>query len=150
MVWQAICSCGRRSSAYIAKGNMRAETYIKECLQKRFLPFTRSHNPNPLFWPDLASIHYAKKTMEWYEANNIDIVPIEANPPNCPHLRPVEKYWAILKQKLHRSQKSALNYLSFARLWAGVTKMVLDPVVKRLMSGLGGKINKFSRTALDG
>lgn len=149
MVWQAICSCGKKSSAYIAKGNMKADTYISECLQKRLLPFVRSHNTNPLFWPDLASIHYAKPTMEWYKANNIEIVPVQANPPNCPQLRPVEKYWAIIKQKLRKSQKVATNYLSFAKLWAAATKKVPDAVVKQLMNGLGGKIHRFSRAALE-
>lgn len=149
MVWQAICTCGKRSAAFIAKGNMKTDDYIRECLQKRLLPFVRKHNVNPLFWPDLASIHYSKKTMEWYKTNKVEIVPIAANPPNCPQLRPVETYWALIKQKLRQSQKIALNYLSFAKLWASATKKVPDSVVKRLMNGLGGKINQFSRTPID-
>lgn len=145
MVWQAICSCGERSAAYIAKGTLKADSYISECLKKRLLPFLNKHHVKPLFWPDLASIHYSRVTLAWYEANNVDFVPVEANPPNCPHLRPIEKYWALIKQKLRKSQKTASNRLSFAKLWAAASKKVPNDVVKRLMNGLGGKVNRFSR-----
>ena len=37
------------------------------------------------FWPDLATIHNSKKSLEWYE-------PKEANPPNCPEQRVIESY----------------------------------------------------------
>lgn len=43
LVWQAICSCGRRSKSFIAKGSMKSSNYLTECLQKRLLPFIRSH-----------------------------------------------------------------------------------------------------------
>ena len=39
MVCQAICTCGLRSSSYITTGSVNTEVYIKECLQKRLLPF---------------------------------------------------------------------------------------------------------------
>lgn len=149
MAWQAVCSCGRKSKTFVARGNMKTAVYIKECLQKRLLPFLRSHNIPTLFWPDLASIHYAKAALEWYEENDVTVVPIEANPPNCPHLRPVEKYWAQIKQKLRKSGKVAKNYASFARFWLGASNKVTEPVVKKLMHGLPGKVHRFSREALE-
>lgn len=100
MVWQAICTCGERSAAYIAKGSLKADVYIKECLTKRLLPFLNKHDPKPLFWPDLASIHYSRATLDWYDVNQVEFVPVDSNPPNCPHLRPIETYWALIKQKL--------------------------------------------------
>lgn len=42
-----------------------------------------------LFLPDLASCHYSKATLAWYEANKVDFVPKAKNPPNCPELRPI-------------------------------------------------------------
>lgn len=98
LVWQAICSCGKRSQAFVTSGTINSDIYIKECLQKRLLPFLRSHNVSTFFWPDLASCHYSKGTLKWYEDNKVDFVPKEANPPNCPELRPVERYWALLKK----------------------------------------------------
>lgn len=98
LVWQAICSCGKRSQSFVTSGTINSEIYIKECLQKRLLPFLRSHNVPTFFWPDLASSHYSKATLKWYEDHGVDFVPKEANPPNCPELRPVERYWALIKK----------------------------------------------------
>lgn len=149
MVWAAICSCGLRSRSYIAKGTMKSETYIKECLNDRLLPFIEAHDRPVLFWPDLASIHYAKSAMEWYESHKITIVPKIANPPNTPHLRPIERYWAIMKQKLRESGKIAKNYQSFALLWSHVTKMIPNDLVTRLMAHLPTKVREFARQAIN-
>lgn len=149
LVWQAICSCGGRSKMYIAKGMMNSEVYVKECLQKRLLPFIKSHNNPTLFWPDLASCHYSKQTKEWYQQNHVNFVPVEANPPNCPQLRPIERYWALVKSKLRASRKVAKNMISFAKLWASGSKKVNKVVVRRLMAGLKTKIYKFARTAIN-
>ena len=105
LVWQAICSCGIKSDFFVASGTINTQIYIKECLQKRLLPFLRKHNVSTFFWSDLASCHYSKTTLEWYEANNVVFVPREANPPNCPHLRPIERYWALVKRGLKSTKK---------------------------------------------
>ena len=66
LIWEAICSFGLRSKPYVAKGTISSHNYIKECLQKRLLPFIRSHSSMSIFWPDLAPAHYSKLTMAWY------------------------------------------------------------------------------------
>lgn len=148
MVWQAICSCGRKSKTYIAKGSLTSELYLKECLKQRLLPFIKSHSVSPLFWPDLATVHYSRTVMEWYETNKVIVVPKSCNPPNTPHLRPIEKYWALVKQKLRKGQKIATNALSFQKYWNSAAKMINECLVKRLMAGLPSKVNKFSRTSI--
>ena len=65
LLWQAICSCGLWSRAFIALSTLNSDVYIKECLQARLLPFCRSHYVPCWFWPDLASCHYSKKAVEW-------------------------------------------------------------------------------------
>lgn len=144
MVWQAICSCGGRSKCYIAKGTMKSPNYIKECLGKRLLPFLKSHDVQPLFWPDLATIHYSKAALEWYKSNDVLTVPIRANPPNCPQLRPIEKFWAIIKQKLRKSQKCAKNDKSFQKYWLWSTKQAGSNVVKRLMKHVTRNVRLFA------
>ena len=62
-----------------------------------------------MFWPDLASIHYCKLAMEWYKKNNVKFVPKTENPPNCPELRVIEKYWAIIKRKMKKTKKLCRN-----------------------------------------
>lgn len=149
MIWQAICSCGRKSAVYIAKGTMNANIYIQECLKKRLLPFLKSHDVPPLFWPDLARIHYAKQTLQWYSENEVTYVPVNLNPPNCPQLRPIETYWALVKQKLKKDQKKAKSANSFQKLWLAAAQKVDNSLVQRLMSGLNMKVCKFGRMAVD-
>ena len=69
--------------------------YVKESLQKRFLPLIKSHDNGPVIWPYLTSYHYGKLAMERYKQNDVNIVPKTAHPPNCLELRVIEKYWAV-------------------------------------------------------
>ena len=86
LIWQSICSCGKKSAPYISQSTLSGQIYVKECLQKHFLPLIKSHNNRPVFSSDLASIHYCKLAMEWYKKNNVKFVPKTENPPNCPKL----------------------------------------------------------------
>ena len=104
MIWQAICSCGKKSAPYISQFTLFGQIYVKECLQKCLLPLIKSHYNRPVFWPDLASIHYCKLAMEWYKKNNVKFVPKTENLPNCPELRVVVKYWAIIKRKMKKTK----------------------------------------------
>jgi hypothetical protein len=58
-VWQAICGCGKTSQTPTTTASMNSEIYIKECLQKRPPPMTRSHIDPVVLRPD-PSCHYAK------------------------------------------------------------------------------------------
>lgn len=117
LIWQAICSCGLRSEPFVTKGTVNGEIYKSECLEKRLLPFLQQHDEAPLFWPDLASCHYSKSVLEWYEANSVHFVPKDMNPPNCPELRPVEQYWAIMKRELRKSKKTVKDEKDMLRKW---------------------------------
>jgi hypothetical protein len=52
-----------------------------------------------VFWPDLASAHYAKDTLVRLEIIRIEYVPKEEYPPDVPQIRPIENFWATLKSK---------------------------------------------------
>ena len=47
--------------------------------------------------------------MEWYKKNNVKLVPKTENPPNCPELRVIKKYWAIIKRKMKKTKKLCRN-----------------------------------------
>lgn len=117
MIWQAICTCGLKSQPYVAAGSINSNIYITECLQKILLPFLQSHSTQPLFWPDLASCHYSKLTLKWYAENNINFVQKYHNPPNCPELRPIEVFWAKMKQILRKMRNPAKDVEDFKRKW---------------------------------
>ena len=54
-----------------------------------------------IFWPDLASCHYAKATLECLEERNITFVPREVNPPAVPKCRPITDFCGALKTKVY-------------------------------------------------
>lgn len=142
MIWQAICTCGLKSQFYVATGTVNQEIYTKECLQKRLLPFIQKHDCSVLFWPDLASCHYGRMAKNWYEANGVHVVPREANPPNCPELRPIEKYWAIVKRKLLKTKCSTVDESQFKKKWKKASDQVTEEDVQRLMAGVKAKVRR--------
>lgn len=143
LVWQAICTCGKKSKSFVTTGTINKEIYQKECLQKRLLPFIKSHRENPLFWPDLASCHYAKTVMEWYQANQVNIVPKTSNPPNCPELRPIERYWALMKRKLSGKKQGIKDIKHFQQIWTKTASTISEESVQTLMDGVKRKVRKF-------
>lgn len=143
LVWQAICGCGKMSQPFITSGTVNGQIYKDECLQKRLLPFLRSHDGPTLFWPDLASCHYARPVLDWYKDNNVVFVPKDVNPPNTPELRPIEKFWAIMKAKLVKTPKLIKNELELKKVWLKVSKQVGPIIAQNLMKGVKAKVRAF-------
>lgn len=146
LVWQAICTCGRRSQPFVTSGTINTDVYIRECLQKRLLPFYNSHGVSRFFWPDLASCHYSRRAVEWYEQNNVRLVPREANPPNSPELRPIERYWALVKKELKATKKVTRDLPDFKFKWRAASRSIGEDTIKSLMEGIPEKLNKFIKS----
>jgi hypothetical protein len=81
--------------------------------------------------------------MEWYAAKNIQVVPLDKNPPNTPELRPIEKYWAIVKQNLKKTQKTVSSEKQFKANWRSAAKKVDKVTVQNLMAGVKRKARQF-------
>ena len=77
-----------------------------------------------MFWPDLATCHYGKKAKKFYDENEINIVPKETNPPNCPELWLIEKYWAHMKSYLKGTKSITSNLKDFRRKWRYQSKLL--------------------------
>lgn len=146
LVWQAICQCGLKSKIFVCHGTINQKIYVEECLQKCLLPLLKMHSGSVLFWPDLASAHYGKLAMEWFENNAVTIVSRDANPPNTPQLRPIEAYWANIKRKLLKTKKCVKNEKEFKSKWQKATDTVTKDDVQHLMSGIKSKLRKFAYT----
>jgi len=143
LIWQAICTCGGQSKFFVAQGTINSQLYIKECLRKRLLPFLKQHKVSTFFWPDLASCHYSKATLEWHESNGVVLVPKTANPPNCPELRPIERYWALVKRQLKENKKPAKSLADFKIKWKQASGKVNRTTIKSMMEGVPEKIKAF-------
>lgn len=109
---------------------MNGQVYMKECLQKRLLPFLKAHNVPTIFWPDLALCHYSKDVLKWYADNKVNFVPKMFN---TPELRPIEKYWAIMKQHLLKRPKVVKTVEELKKIWVYIQKMVDLQVVQNLI-----------------
>lgn len=144
LIWQAICSCGRSTRPFVSRCTLNKQIYIKECLKARLLPLYKKHDVSPLFWPDLATIHYARETVVWLKENNIKYVEKHCNPPNCPELRPIEIFWAQIKRILRKTMQSAKTEKDLFNKWIKAVQKFGTKSVQKLMWGLKSKIRTFA------
>lgn len=142
LIWQTICACGARSRIFTTTGTINQDIYINECLRKRLLPFLRQHDVDCLFWPDLASAHYAKSTIKFMNDNGIRFVEKDMNPPNVPRCRPIERYWAMAKQNLLKTGKVAKDAKDLTRRFAVAAAKVDDSTVADMMKGIRAKLRE--------
>lgn len=142
LVWQAIGQDGRVSEPFITSGTINQHIYLKECIQARLLPFLKSYGDEHkiLFWPDMASSHYAKTVVEELKKNKIEFVTKEENAPNVPHCRPIEKFWAICKSHYKARNKMCKSLRSFSTFWRNISKKVALESGKELFLGLSSKL----------
>lgn len=145
LVWQAICQCGMISTPFFTDKTLNANLYQKECLQKRLLPLLKKHKDQTLFWPDLASCHYASSVLQWYSKENVNFVSKQHNPPNCPEIRPIEKFWALMKRDLRKRDRSTDSLEKFKRDWNQTAKKLGRSVVQNIMRDIKRKVRKLGK-----
>ena len=76
-------------------GSSAANQYAYlDSIKKRLLPLIHEHHSDGeyVFWPDLASAHYANNVITYFEVNNINYVKRADNPPNLPEVRLIEDF----------------------------------------------------------
>lgn len=147
LVWQAMDSFGNISSPYISKGCINQTVYKNECLKKRLIPFINKHHEisDVLFWPDMATSHYAKTVTEWMDSQNLKYVPKKDNAPNVPQCRPIEKFWALCKAKYAKHKNKPKNIEAFKRIWVKVSKEVSETSGAGLMASIRQNLRSVAR-----
>ena len=65
------------------------------------------------------------------------------NPPNCPQLRPIESYWAIVKKLLKKTSQTADNSEKMLPKLNNCAGKVSEDVVRSMMAGILRKIKFF-------
>ena len=66
MLWLCFSEKGYLKPYFLNKGiSMNQYNYLKECIQKRVMPFIRQYyaNYNYIFWGDQSRAHYAKRVI---------------------------------------------------------------------------------------
>jgi hypothetical protein len=89
------------SRVYVHRSKIavRTQTYLNECIRKRLIPFINRYHvgDSVLFWPDLASAHYAREVQAFLTDHGVSYVKRGQNPPNVPQARPIEMIWSLLE-----------------------------------------------------
>lgn len=124
---------------------INADVYQKECLNKRLIPFYKKHKVPTIFWPDLASSHYSKTTINILNKKKVNLGQKNENPPNAPELRPIERYWAIAKRNLKKEGGEAHNMKEFKKNWSSATRKIKKKTVQNLMMNVKQKLRRKFR-----
>lgn len=130
LIWQAMDEEGHISQTYISDGTMNADVYLNECLKKRLIPFIKQHHEidEVLFWPDLATSHYANTVKNFLVEEKVDFVQKKDNPPNVPQARGIELFWALCKQRYSTRKVEPKNLHGFKLIWQKISKQVAGEV----------------------
>ncbi|CAF4466683.1 unnamed protein product [Rotaria socialis] len=107
--------------------------------------FHQKHHQNDdiLFWPDLASYHYAYSTLHCLESNNVPYVRRSQNPPNVPQCRPIENIWALIEQMVYQGGCEAKNLDQLANRIKSKIKQLDQTVVTTMLQDIRGKLLKM-------
>lgn len=150
LVWQAIGVDGNRSEPLIiSRHSMNSEIYLKDCIIDRLVPFIKKYylTDSVLFWPDLATAHYTHAVLDALEAEGIEVVRKEHNPPNLPQARGIERYWALVKAEYRKRTTPPTNLTGFKRMYLIDSAKVTKDTVKRVMRSA---IVRLQRIAYNG
>ena len=106
LVWVCVSEKGISNPIFRQSGVAVNEIVYKGLIKDGVLPFINQHHSdgNYKFWPDLESLHYAAKVVEYYRAQKIKFVEKCENPANVPEVRAIEDFWLILKGKVYETR----------------------------------------------
>ena len=148
LVWIAISPIGM-STPFIAESGLaiNQNIYLDECIKKRLIPFISKHPDldKIVFWPDLASSHYAKKVQNYLKDQNINYVAKEDNPANLPEARPIELFWACLKREVYKNGWEAENVEKLINRIKYYLGKIDKSVIQRLCESVKSKIDGIRR-----
>ena len=95
MVWGGILG-NVTTNLVVIDGNLTGQRYINTVLQPVVIPFLQRH-PHTLFQQDNARPHVANQTLQFLNANNVNVLPW---PSRSPDMNPIEHLWDYLDRQI--------------------------------------------------
>lgn len=139
-----VASCRGISKPFIAVSGLAVnqDVYVDRCLRRILVPFIREKHAdnNYVFWPDKASSHYGKKTLEFLAQERINFVPKLYNPTNLPQCRPIEDLWGTLTGLVYKNGWAAKTVPQLIRRIKQCVKKLDLNAVNRAFSPIRKKI----------
>ena len=148
LVWLCISDKGMSEPYFVPSGlAVNQQLYLAECIKKRLIPFIKKYHSDDqyLFWPDLASSHYAKSVTSYLTEQKINFVQKKDNPPSLPEARAIEDFWSILKGKVYKNNWQAKD---LPQLITRIKKCLreIDPkLVQALAKSTQSRLDKIRR-----
>ena len=93
----------------------------------------------------MATSHYKKIVVDYLKSKNVEFVSKDENAPNVPHLRPIEKFWAICKQEYKKLENPPKNISDVSSEWKKIRKEVGEKFGKNLMKNLKKDIREAAK-----
>ena len=146
LVWICISVRGVSSVFFVPSGMaINQEVYLKSCIQRRLIPFINAHHSdgNYVFWPDLASAHYAKTVVDYLNEKKVKFVQKSENPPNVPEARPIEDFWGLIKGEVYKNNWQAENIDQLKNRINLCLKKIGQNRVYDLMSTVANRLNNI-------
>jgi hypothetical protein len=75
----------------------------------------------------------SKRCAKLLRSQNINFVERPNNAPNCPQVRPIDKYWALCKKQYKKRSKEPKSLNGFRIICRNVSQKVIEKSGKSLM-----------------
>ena len=127
------------------------KVYLEECVKNRLIPFINKKYPTGgfVFWPDLASSHYAKSVVNFLKSEKVNLLPKDLNPASVPKARPIEDFWGNLKTIVYQGGWTARTTTHLKqRIKESMKKMDLDFKQSHTKS-VTKRLKKIARYGID-
>jgi hypothetical protein len=152
LVYMIISPRGSSKAVFFKSGlAINQNTYKEQCLEKVLIPFIKKYYSDGryVFWPDLASSHYAILVQKYLQKENINFVPKILNPANVPKVRPIEDIWGLLKKKVYENNWCANNISQLKRKIVYSLSKMDKNLIQRTSDSAHRRLKIVSRYGLD-
>jgi DNA-binding transcriptional regulator YhcF (GntR family) len=152
MVWVCISQTGISEPFFLERPNsVNGEIYREFCIKDKLMGFINTLNvpldDSIIFWPDLASAHYAKATTDLLASLGVPVISRDHNPPNLPQCRPIENFWSQLKAEVYKNGWEAKSMRQLKQRITAKLQTVDQSVVQSDFMSL---VERLRRVAKDG
>ena len=152
LVWIAISPRGKSRTLFLPSGlAVNQQVYKESCLKERLVPFIKQYYQDGkyVFWPDLASSHYAHSVQDYLRRENINYVPKLANPANVSKVRAIEDFWGILKQKVYENNWQAKNIVFLKKRITWCLSKFEPKLLHTITQSVVARLRTVDRKSLD-
>ena len=123
------------------------KVYLEECVKMDLPPFFKKYHKGGkyVFWPDMASSHYANSVQEWLIKQKIPFIPKSMNVANVPEIRPIEDLLSFLKRQVYKDSWQAKNIDQLKNKIAACIRNIDVKVVHKLAESTIRRIDVVRR-----